>query len=367
MAEIPTIEGKIGIQRYEFKINPTLEEIDFVQAMQENRKIFRSKFFNRDSVAISVWTTPKRTKTYPFTRVYDTLSYDGTKITIIPVLVDYGINGERGKVQPNTIDWMTGLGVYVILGVYIDADKGEVGGLAKNAGVNTKSREGATKFAKGQRFNLRHIQAQIEKIFENKPDVKTWNGHQITLIPSLLEGAINNYKRLSDKLKVPLGNFSILEKKVKIWKNDSKKFLADCEKESKGAQNREVKSDHALENVPGVKGKINIDLGESKKLYLTSDSVEIKKNKCLITLLEGKNTTSDKLPGWGDIKDALMKLMIFKKSDFSFEDKKYEKKLVCYLTSENKDIEKFKKEYNSLIEECDVNDIELIFNEEIIR
>ena len=367
MVEIPTIEGKIGTHNYEFKINLELEEIDFIEAMQKNRKVFKSKFLNKETVGISVWTTPKRTKTYPFTRVYDTLSYDGVKITIIPALVDYGSNGERGKIQPNTIYWLSGLGVYLILGVYIDADKGEVGGLAKNAGLGTKSREGSPKFAKGQRFDLGYIQAQIKEIIQKKPNITTWNQKQLIMIPGLLEEAIDNYKRLGEKLKVPLGNFSRLESKVKAWQKDSEKFLADCVKESKRAQKSEANSIHVLEDVPGEKGKINIDFGDSKILYLTADSVEIKKDKCLITLLEGKNTTSDNLPNWGDIKDALVKLMIFKNSDFCFEGKKYKKKLVCYLTSTNKDVTKFKEEYKSLIEECNANDIELRFNKEIIK
>ena len=152
-----TIEGKIGNQSYQFKIAPNLQPMDFVEAMQLNKKRWKSKFLNKETVAISVWTTPKRTKTYPLARVYDTLSYDGTKITIIPVLTDYGKHGERGKIQPGTVDWMTNVGVYLILGVYVDAEKGKVGRLAKNAGIKTKSSEGKPKFAKGQKFDLKYL------------------------------------------------------------------------------------------------------------------------------------------------------------------------------------------------------------------
>ena len=75
-----TIEGKIGNQSYQFKMDSDLQPMDFVEAMQRNRKRLKSKFLNKETVAISVWTTPKRTKTYPLARVYDTLSYDGIKI-----------------------------------------------------------------------------------------------------------------------------------------------------------------------------------------------------------------------------------------------------------------------------------------------
>ena len=158
MNDISTIEGKIGNQSYQFKMDSDLQPMDFVEAMQRNQKKWKCKFLNKETVAISVWTTPKRTKTYPLARVYDTLSYDGTKITIIPVLTDYGKHGERGKIQPSTVDWMTSVGVYLILGVYIDAKKAKVGGLAKNANAKTKSSEGKPKFAKGQRFDLKYLQ-----------------------------------------------------------------------------------------------------------------------------------------------------------------------------------------------------------------
>ena len=151
------IEGKIGNQSYQFKMDPNLQPMDFVEAMQLNKKRWKSKFLNKETVAISVWTTPKRTKTYPLARVYDTLSYDGTKITIIPVIVNYGKHGEPGKIQPNTVDWMTSIGVYLILGVYVDAEKGKVGRLAKNAGTKTKSSEGKPKFAEGQKFDLKYL------------------------------------------------------------------------------------------------------------------------------------------------------------------------------------------------------------------
>ena len=241
-----TIEGKIGNQSYQFKIDSKLSSMDFVEAMRKPRKVFKSKFLNKE-VAVSVWTTPKRSKTYPLGRVYDTLSYDGIKITIIPVMVDYGKNGERGRIQPNTVDWMTSIGVYMILGVYVDAEKGKVGRLAKNAGIKTKSSEGKPKFAKGQRFDLKYLQKQIEKIIENKPNIKKWNENQLTTIPNLLENGITHYKRLGKKLDVPLSDFSRLEKKVGIWKNDLEQFRADQEDLSKGAQDSETHADHKLE------------------------------------------------------------------------------------------------------------------------
>lgn len=366
MADVFTIEGKIKKNSYQFKIRPKLSAINFLDAMQRNRKVFKSKFLENETVAISVWTTPKRTKTYPFARVYDTLSYDGIKITIIPAMVDYGKHGERGKIQPSTVDWMTSIGVYLILGTYVHAEKGKKGKMAANAGSKTQSSEGKPKFAQGQKFDTDYLQKQIETIIMTKPDVKEWNEKQLEMIPEFLEKGIEIYKKLGAKLNVPLGNFAKMEYDVRRWTKDSKQFLKDCEEASKGAQNRETVSDHMLEDVPGNKGKINIDFGESRKLYLTSDSMVLEKGT--VTLLEGKNTSSGKYPVMGDVKDALIKLMIFRSSDFEFEGEELEKKLVCYLTGNQNDVEdEFRNNCKSLIDECSANDIELVLNRRIIK
>jgi len=48
-----------------------------------------------NKVAISWWVSAKRTRSYPYARVYDTLGFYGKKITIIPVVKDEGKEGDR--------------------------------------------------------------------------------------------------------------------------------------------------------------------------------------------------------------------------------------------------------------------------------
>ena len=98
-----TIEGKIGNQKYILTNELDLKEIPFVEAMNDTKRYFLSKFSNGEKVAISVWTTPKRTKTPPWPSVYKTLPYSGKKITIIPVQTSYGLYGDPNLIQPSTI------------------------------------------------------------------------------------------------------------------------------------------------------------------------------------------------------------------------------------------------------------------------
>ena len=61
-----------------------------------------------------------------------------------------------------------------------------------------------------------------------------------------------------------------------------------------------------------------------------------------------------------------MKLMLFKKTDFTIEGEGYQKKLRCCLNGKGNSKE-FRKEFPDLINECNANDIELKFNNEIIK
>ena len=76
----------------------------------------------RNSIAVSWWVSAKRTRSYPYARVYDTLGFTGRKITIIPIIKDEGKEGDRDFLQWDTISLMSLLGVYVIISYYKNAE-----------------------------------------------------------------------------------------------------------------------------------------------------------------------------------------------------------------------------------------------------
>lgn len=361
-----TIEGKVGNQKYIFTSKPDLEEIPFVEAMKDKKRSFLSKFSNGEKIAISVWTTPKRTKTPPWPRVYSTLPYPRKKISIIPVQASYGLYGDKNIIQPATISWITSFGVYVIIGVYTNADKKPKGKQSANANPSKKSTKGKMVFTDFQ-YDLIEIENQITNIITGNIEIHDWNQMQIKKIPELLYEATEHNKRLGKELDVIVQNFRNIERDLVSWKQDYSKFLSDHDEKSISAQNREFKSSQKLEKVPGKKGKVDIDVPDFPKLHLTADSMEVDVNQKIITLLEGKNT-KDKLPSKDMVVEQLVKLMIFKKCDFQINNKSFQKRLVCYLTGKGKSSDSdIKYMYQDLIKECQVNDIEFRFNDKIIR
>ena len=185
-----TIEGKIGNQKCIFTNELDLKEIPFVEAMKAKR-VFLSKFSNGEKIAISVWTTPKRTKTPPWPSVHKTLPYSGKKITIIPVQASYGLYGDSNLIQPSTISWITNLGIYVIIGVYTNAGKRPKGKQSANAKPSKKSTEGEMVFTNFE-YELKYIENQITEIITKNPEGNAWNLLQIPKIPMLLHKSIEH-------------------------------------------------------------------------------------------------------------------------------------------------------------------------------
>ena len=90
---------------------------------QNATSVFLLRVDDHNTIAVSWWVSAKRTRSYPYARVYDTLSFSGKKITIIPVMKDEGKQGDRDFLQWDTIALMSLLGVYVIIGYYTDAER----------------------------------------------------------------------------------------------------------------------------------------------------------------------------------------------------------------------------------------------------
>ena len=93
----------------------TFEFKEFKNAFQIGSFILR---YNANNFAISWWVSPKRTRSYPYARIYDTLNFSGKRVTIIPIVKDEGFDGDRDYLQWDTISLMSLLGIYVIISYY---------------------------------------------------------------------------------------------------------------------------------------------------------------------------------------------------------------------------------------------------------
>jgi hypothetical protein len=144
------------------KYKPLLcRKLDVFDSKDLDKAISRSSFIlkiNKENrIAISRWLSPKRTRSYPYARIYDTLIFFGKKITIIPVVKDEGKKGDRDFLQWDTVSLMSLLGIYVIITYYVDAEP------------NKKEKYRTSKITE-QKFDIPYIK---------KERVKSQNSHQI--------------------------------------------------------------------------------------------------------------------------------------------------------------------------------------------
>ena len=107
------IKGRITGITYKVSTSETLKIIDIRDFDINESPAFCLVKDGTNSFALSKWVSPKRTRSYPYERVYNTLN-SSKKITIIPIVKDEGAKGDRDFIQWDTVSLMSLLDVFVI-------------------------------------------------------------------------------------------------------------------------------------------------------------------------------------------------------------------------------------------------------------
>ena len=139
-----------------------------------------------------------------------------------------------------------------------------------------------------------------------------WNLNQLDNenLLNLINKVRNSYNYISQKLKIKLHDVKNIDKfKINITK-DKEAFMQYSRYKAKSAQNREVLTLHNKESVGiGEKTKIEIENYLGGYYYFTIDDVLDKNN--ILYLIESKHSKNSILPSNDDIKDGLLKLMLY--------------------------------------------------------
>ena len=247
---------------------------------------------DQNKLAVSWWVSAKRTRSYPYARVYDSFGFSGKRLTIIPIMKDEGSKGDRDFLQWDTISLMSLLGIYVIISYYKDASKSDLEG----------------KITK-QRFDELQIRKQIDNLLKYQGDALHWNLNQIDDVLSICKKAIESYERISKKLKVSLHSKKLAENRMYKLMENKEIFLKTSRELASRAQLRESIVTHLAESVDGSKSILTISNYLGGNYYFTSDEVRIIGDE--VYLVEAKNTRDKTLPSLGDIKDGLLKMILF--------------------------------------------------------
>jgi len=279
---------------------------------------FILKVNKENKVAISWWVSAKRTRSYPYARVYDTLGFSGKKITIIPIVKDEGKEGDRDFLQWDTVSLMSLLGIYVIIAYYSEAEPSK---RYKNKITN-------------QRFDTNYLKEQIKNILSYQSDALHWNIAHIDNAGRIGQKALEAYDKISKKLKVEMHSRQSAEKRIDELLKGKEEFMNLSRVLAEKAQRRERLTVQPKENLSGTKAIITIQNYLGGLYYFTVDEVEVRGNN--VFLIEGKHSKTNSLPSLEDIKDGLLKMILFTNlEDVKADGEKYKPIAVLKLTVEN--------------------------------
>lgn len=247
----------------------------------------------QNSFALSWWRSPKRSRSYPYERVYNTLS-TSKRITIIPVVKDEGADGDRDFVQWDTIALMSLLDVYVILAFYTEAGK---------------SSRYANKITK-QKLDNSEIIRQIREIGSYYSSALHWNLKELNELPQILRKAQAAYQQISAQTGVKMHGDKGLENFALEVEKGLSDFMTSSRQKAFEAQRREFSTLQPKELLStATKAKITITNFLGGMYFFTVDEIFLDGE--IVNLIESKHSVKAKLPSLNDIKDGLLKMMLY--------------------------------------------------------
>ncbi|MCC5654299.1 hypothetical protein LC609_31880 [Nostoc sp. XA013] len=253
-------------------------------------------------IAYSKWVSPKRTRSYPFARIYNT--YNSSKvITIIPVIKDEGKDGDIDKIQYSTISWMNLLNIYIVLAYYETAKK------------STKKGQANKNKLSNQKFANDFVKFQINEILAYRQSALHWNKNLFEeRFTQTFEKALDSYDSIFHQTGVIIHSREGSDKYLHKIREEFEEFKNISLKGSQSASKREALTSHKLEYlVDGLKATFSIENYLGGIYYLTPDEIIFENNTYIIQ--ESKNTSKASLPKLSDIQDGLFKLILFSNLD----------------------------------------------------
>lgn len=311
------ISGKIVGIKYKVLLAEDLKQFDIKEFDINDMPatcLLKSK---KNTFAISKWVSPKRTRSYPFERVYNSLVI-AKKITVIPIVKDEGVRGDRDFIQWDTVSLMSLLDVFVIFAYYNKAE------------INQRNKQKIT----NQQFDNAYVLTKIKEIEQYHSSALHWNLNELnTNFHKIIDKAKSAYIEIEKNTKVSLHNISGIDKFKEKIGADVSLFMDFSREKAKQAQDREFVTRQPKESLSTQsKAKITINNYLGGQYFFTVDEVELVNDT--IYLIESKHSKNSILPSKGDIKDGLLKMILYSNlTDVKVNGKNIKSRPVLLLTS----------------------------------
>lgn len=295
-------EGFIQNVRYRTFLHPAISQYNIQDFSINTAKGYGIINLGNQTMGFSKWVSPKRTRSYPYARIYNTYHLP-KRVTIIPVIKDEGLQGDNDRINFITLSMMNLLNVFIILAWYSEA--------------KTNPRRGHK--ITNQRFDADYINRMLIEIGDYQQTALHWNlMHFKRDFEPVFLNAVESYERISKTTGIAMHpasrNLALLEAFKTAGEFDGSAFRDISLLGSESAARREILVTHKREMLSeGDKGYIRLKNYVGGIYHLTVDEVIFAGDK--VVLQESKNTTRHRLPTLNDIKDGLLKLILFSNID----------------------------------------------------
>ena len=132
---------------------------------------------------------------------------------------------------------------------------------------------------------------------------------QVDKVAEIAKKALDSYDRISKTIQIKMSDKKSAEKRINELKKGKEIFMSLSRTLAEKAQKRESVTIQPKEKLDGTKATITIRNYLGGNYYFTSDEILLENNK--LSLIDAKHTKGDKLPSLGDIKDGLLKMILF--------------------------------------------------------
>ncbi len=288
------IYGQITGINYTTKLNKHLDEFCFDIFDINSAPSVCTVYDGEYRFAISKWVSPKRTRSYPYERVYDTLA-TAKKITVIPIIKDEGAGGDRDFIQWDTISLMSLLDTFVIFAYYSSAEKSD----KKN------------KITK-QLFDREYVNAKIREIESYLSSALHWNLKELASanLSQLITKVKSSYNDISNKTGVIMHREAGIDDFAAHLTATASGFINFSREKARAAQEREYETIQPKESLKSLsKAKITITNYLGGEYYFTVDEIDITDDT--LFLIEDKHSINSIIPSVSDIKDGLLKMILY--------------------------------------------------------
>jgi len=311
------IKGKVTGIKYKIQLSESLKEINIKDFNINESPTFCLLKDGVNSFAVSKWVSPKRTRSYPYERVYNTLT-SSKKITVIPIIKDEGAAGDRDFLQWDTVSLMSLLDVFVIFAYY---EKAEINPRSKNKITN-------------QQFNNEYVISKIKEIEQYHSSALHWNLNELSNnFTMLLNKAKNCYAEISEQTGVKMHDLNRIDTFEAHIQINMISFMLFSREKAEKAQAREMVTTQPKESLSTLtKARITITNYLGGEYYFTVDEILIENDT--VYLIESKHSKNSILPSNSDIKDGLLKMILYSNlCEVEVNGVKMRSKAVLNLTS----------------------------------